>query len=50
MFWMYNELSRIELSRIRKELLIAQQQLIYAGSGSYNKVSITLVRICKKIA
>ena len=43
-----NELSCIELSHIRKELLIALQQLIYAGSGSYDKVSSTLVRICKK--
>ena len=37
-------------SHKRKKLLIAQQQLIHAGSGSYNKVSSTciLVQKCKK--
>ena len=29
-------------SHKRKKLLIAQQQLIHAGSGSYNKVSMTM--------
>ena len=36
-------------SHKRKKLLIAQQQLIHAGSGSYNKVSSILVPVCKKM-
>lgn len=30
-------------SHKRKKLLIAQQQLMHAGAGSYNKVSFTIL-------